>query len=101
MVCTGYSSDCDENSDWNCRDVGGQVKNWLNSFRLNSNKSGQFDSISIFEHGQVEFVGKIDAEGFADGPFWVAGGFDLQSNFSNGYFYGDLDQNGMLSGNSK
>lgn len=47
---------------------------------------------------RLEFVGRLDEQSFAVGPFWISGGFCASSQFNNGFFYGHLDEDGKMTG---
>ena len=46
----------------------------------------------------LEFIGRVDKEGYAVGPFWVSGGYAETAQFTNGFFYGPLDEVGKMTG---
>lgn len=50
------------------------------------------------ESTRLEFIGGVDGQGYAEGVFWVAGGWSESSSFTNGFLYGPLDTEGKMTG---
>lgn len=59
-------------------------------------------SITFFDAGNhfLESFGRVDAQGFARGKFWLCPQFGETLPTHNGYLYGPLDEDGLISGSS-
>ncbi len=56
------------------------------------------DELEDEETKHLDFIGRVDARGFAVGPFWSSGGFNEASPLNNGFLYGPLDSKGQVTG---
>jgi hypothetical protein len=94
-------------SKWNKRNVGENLKFWLNSFekipfsKASANKPTEHRK-SVLRHPRsniIQLIGKTDCLGETIiGPVWKIGGLASKRQFHNGFFYGNLDENGRLTG---
>ncbi len=98
---TYYNSVCDNDTEWNRKRVGAEIKRWISSIRVDAEMMPTDKAISFYDLNNtlLEFIGNVDPQGYALGRFWVSGGRgDTESAFNNGFYYGLLDTNGKLSG---
>jgi hypothetical protein len=113
------NSTCDRDTDWNRHDVDVALKAWINSIKVGTMPQRRWsDPRALFKGDEkaspmsagmslafhdgdmtrLDFIGRVDADGKADGPFWVAGGFSETSSLTNGFHYGNLDLDGKITG---
>ena len=57
------------------------------------NQDEREDSVRL-----LHYIGHVDLDGYAIGPYWTSAGFNAESTLNNGFFYGEYDEQGQLSG---
>ena len=50
---------------------------------------------------QLNYIGRLDPEGYARGKFWVSPLAGREANGTNGFLYGRNDENGTMTGRSE
>ena len=93
---------------WNKNNIGGSLKSWIESIQHFPVKNDG-TNIRQFEHKKVikrhprsnilTFVGKVECSTRTFvGPVWKIGGLASRRQFHNGFIYGKLNEEEMLTG---
>lgn len=96
------SSSCVKDTKWNSKNVGQNLRNWIESIRVRDDyKIGQtYTTFGFWDEARtrLKFAGVMNEQNRAVGRFWSSLGLHEDSNFINGFLYGNPDAEDSITG---